>query len=422
MIWNLIKSNKTFAVLLVTIVLIELAHGIEIVALLPLYLTRHFLEDGAFVGLVASTYLFVDAIIARTPAGWLADRWGRKPTLLTGIAFSFLPLPLMALVTDPHWFIPLNIVNGIGAGMIWPPIYALVADLYDSSRRGTVMGLVNMVMLGGLVAGGPIAGSLLLQLLGYPDPAAFPRGFVASMALVGLAFVLVAVFVCETSHGRATAKNRLLSQASPHGEGASASETLSSMPRAFFLLLAIGLCVALGLGLIVPILILFATNVLQVTLGTFALIMIPPALVAALALIPAGRWADRRGRHVPMLLGLILIAIPFWGASLSVVPFIVSAGGMVAALGYAFFVPSWNAQVMDYIPAERRGFFLGGVATVQGLGLAMGPFIGGQLFQQNPYAPFWGAGALMTLAAGGAAVLLSQHRAAREIVLIRESD
>lgn len=419
MIWNLIKSNRTFAVLLVTIVLIELAHGIEIVALLPLYLTRHFLEDGAFVGLVASTYLFVDAILARTPAGWLADRWGRKPTLLTGIALSFLPLPLMALVTDPHWFIPLNIVNGIGAGMIWPPIYALVADLYDSSRRGTVMGLVNMVMLGGLVAGGPIAGSLLLQLLGYPDPAAFPRGFIASMALVGLAFVLVAVFVRETSHARVRTKT---SPGNLQEAGTPAFDTLASMPRAFFLLLAIGLCVALGLGLIVPILILFATNVLQVTLGTFALIMIPPALVAALALIPAGRWADRRGRHVPMLLGLILIAIPFWGASLSTVPFIVSAGGMVAALGYAFFVPSWNAQVMDYIPAARRGLFLGGVATVQGLGLAMGPYIGGQLFQQNPYAPFWGAGALMTLAAGGAAVLLSQHRSARAIVLIRESD
>jgi hypothetical protein len=50
---ELLCRHKTFAVLLATIVLMELAHGVEIVTLLPLYLTRHLREDELFVGLVA---------------------------------------------------------------------------------------------------------------------------------------------------------------------------------------------------------------------------------------------------------------------------------------------------------------------------------------------------------------------------------
>lgn len=178
---------------------------------------------------------------------------------------------------------------------------------------------------------------------------------------------------------------------------------------AFLLLLLIGLVITLALGLIVPILTLFATNVLQVSLGTFALIMIPPALTASIGLVPAGGLADRRGRHAPLLLGLTLIAIPFWGAAMSSSPIVVSAGGMVAALGYALLVPARNALIMDRVPADQRGFFLGAVATVQGLGLATGPVVGGTLFQINPYAPFWTAGALLSFGAVLAALLTRGH-------------
>lgn len=92
----MLRRHKTFAVLLATIVLMELAHGVEIVTLLPLYLTRHLHEDELFVGLVASPYLFVDTLLTRTPAGLLADHWGRKPTLVLGILLSLAPLPLGA--------------------------------------------------------------------------------------------------------------------------------------------------------------------------------------------------------------------------------------------------------------------------------------------------------------------------------------
>ena len=257
---------------------------------------------------------------------------------------------------------------------------------------------------GGLAAGGPISGSIILALLGYPDPLSFSRGFIVCSVFVMVALFLVLLFVREPKHIHVTAVEPRRTNRTP------------ALDPTFLRLLAIGLVITLALGLIVPILTLFGTNVLRVSLYTFALILIPPALTAAVVLIPAGRWADKRGRETPMLLGLCLIAIPFWGAALSTQPLVVSAGGMVAALGYALLVPAWNAFIMDWIPDRRRGLFLGGIATVQGIGLAAGPVIGGRLFELNPYAPFWLAGTL--LAVGAALAAWVAYRPAQ----IRESD
>jgi DHA1 family multidrug resistance protein-like MFS transporter len=136
----------------------EIVHGIEAMALLPLYLTEVLGSSVTLVGAVISTYLIVD-IVTRTPAGWFADRWGRKPVLLFGIILSIMPLIFMMRVVTAHSFLLLNGFNGVGTGCIWPAIYAGVADTYRRGRRGLIMGVLSTVMLGGLALG-PVNGNL----------------------------------------------------------------------------------------------------------------------------------------------------------------------------------------------------------------------------------------------------------------------
>jgi MFS family permease len=390
---HLLTDHKTLSVLLTTIALMELAHGIELIALFPLYLHDQMREGADAIGVTLSTYLIAD-ILARTPAGWAADHWARKPILVLGILFSGLPLLVMPRVESPALFLALNAINGLGAGCIWPAIYAAVADAYGRERYGLVLGIVNMVMLGG-IALGPIAGVLLLSRVNYTT------AFLVCFVIVAAALVSVVALLHEKqppgAHIPAPSERRPL------------VTLVQQINPALARLLAIGLLLTLALGMMLPLISLFGREVLRVSPDTFALILIPPGVITATLIIPAGHWADRRGRHVPLIIGLSLVAIPFAGATLSTNPIIVSAGATLAGVGYALLAPAWNALLMDWIPSSARGLFLGAVATVQGAGLALGPSLGGALWERiGVYAPFEVAALLLGLAV--ALALLDMRR------------
>lgn len=367
----LLSSHRTFLIFLATIVLMEIAHGIELIALFPLYLHDQVHEGADVIGVTLSSYLIAD-ILTRTPAGWAADRWARKPVLLIGIMLSAAPILLMPRVESQALFLLLNVVNGIGAGCIWPAIYAAVADAYGRERYGLVLGIVNMVMLGG-IAIGPIAGGFLLGHVNYAT------AFIICFAIIIVALILVVAFVREARAHQAVA----------HSELQSFRTVLGQLDATLARLLFIGLQLTFALGMMLPLISLFGKQVMNLTPDKFALILIPPGIVTAALIIPAGHWADRHGRHLPLIIGLILVAIPFAGAPLSINPLIVTAGATVAGIGYAMLVPAWNALVMEYVPASARGLFLGAIATAQGIGLAVGPSIGGGLWERvGVYAPF----------------------------------
>ena len=74
--------------------------------------------------------------------------------------------------------------------------------------------------------------------------------------------------------------------------------------------------------------------------------------------------------------------------------------GGAAGLGYALAVPAWNALTLDRIPHEARGTLLGLVAALQGVGLALGPSVGGTLWESASHvAPFMAAAAALSLGA-----------------------
>jgi MFS family permease len=106
-IFTTLRANRNLAVFMIAIVLMEVVHGIEAMALLPLYLTEALGSSVTLVGAVISTYLLVD-IITRTPAGWLADKWGRKRVVhhyAPFVAAAFLRLiatGLSPLIADLH--------------------------------------------------------------------------------------------------------------------------------------------------------------------------------------------------------------------------------------------------------------------------------------------------------------------------------
>jgi MFS family permease len=368
------RSNRNLAVFLM-----EIVHGIEAMALFPLYLTEVLGSSVTVVGAVISIYLVVD-IATRTPAGWLADRWGRKAVLVGGILLSVLPLTLMLRVQDPRTFLLLNGLNGLGAGCIWPAVYAGVAHTYRRSERGLIMGVLSTVMLGGLALG-PITGNILLGLTSYR------AGFLTCIALVGVVLVIVLSLAKETKQ---TAQDTAVLPMRDH---------FRSLTGELLQLGSIALLLTVSLALLLPIISLYGSEILGVDKITMGLMPATPGVITALALLPAGYLADRIGRKPPIVTGLALLTVCYAAAPATTNLLVVAAGATWAGLGYALAVPAWNALAMDRIPPGGRGLLLGAVATVQGAGLAVGPVVGGYLWERvHPYAPF-AAGAVLLLAA-----------------------
>jgi len=113
-----------------------------------------------------------------------------------------------------------------------------------------------------------------------------------------------------------------------------------------------------------------------------------------------GHAADRYGRKPFLVGGMAALAVPFLLSPISTNPLLVMLGGTMAGLGYAAAVPAWNALVMDRITAQsnHHGLLFGGVAALQGLGLTIGPALGGFLWQYvGPYAPLVTVGAVFAV-------------------------
>lgn len=400
---ELASAHRTLTVLLTSIVTMEVVRGIGEIALLPVFLTEVHGETASMAGLTITAYLAADVAV-RTPAGWLADRFGRKLMIVAGLTLSLLAFSLMLLVTHKGLFVVLNILLGMGAGMAWPAIYAAVADTYGTGQRGLIMGLLNTVMLGGL-ASGPILGNVLVDQLGYTAT------FLVCIGLIAGAVLLVVVWMPETRGAHAVAPDwkatwrglRLLVQ----GE--------------LLLLTLIAVSMTVGVTTVLPIVNLFALHVLRITLTQMAAIMVVPAAMTAVALVVLGRAADRYGRKPFLLGGMAALAVPFLLSPISTNPLLVMLGGTVAGLGYAAAVPAWNAIVMDHITARsnHHGLLFGGVAALQGLGLTVGPTLGGFMWEYvGPYAPLIAVGVIFAVGLVLSA-FVSETLGAREVTVRR---
>ena len=136
-----------------------------VLPVLPRYVHGPLDGGNVAVGVVVGSYA-VTGLLLRPVAGRLADRRGRKPTVLIGtllVAVSgfmyLLPLGVPGLILA-------RLVLGAGEGSVFTAGSAWIVDLAPAERRGRVIGLYGLAVWGALRIG-PLFGELLLQLSGY---------------------------------------------------------------------------------------------------------------------------------------------------------------------------------------------------------------------------------------------------------------
>ena len=116
--------------------------------------------------------------------GRTADRRGRRPALVIGLAVGVVSLVVLAVAPNPAWFLIAMAVAGMSGAFLGPSPTAIVGDVARGHHGGSVVaGFQMMSDVGSII--GPLVAGLLLDQSGFP--VAFSAGVAVTLLALGLA-------------------------------------------------------------------------------------------------------------------------------------------------------------------------------------------------------------------------------------------
>jgi MFS family permease len=132
-------------------------------------------------------------------------------------------------------------------------------------------------------------------------------------------------------------------------------------------------------------------------------------LTAGLLSIPAGLLADRTGRKLPIIAGLIATAASSLLVTQCNQPEQMAAAYILFGIGLAAFAPGMLSLVADVMPANRLGQAYGWYTTAIYIAMTLGPATGGFLAKTAGLRQvFWVSGGLLAAVAILALLVLPQ--------------
>jgi MFS transporter, DHA1 family, multidrug resistance protein len=395
-------ENARVLELAIVVFLWQAAVGVYFLSLVQQYLPQALHSGLAYPGYAMASY-GVAKFAWQPAAGWIADRIGRRVTMVAGMAVSGPVLALMMRVPDERAFLAFSALLGIGAATMWPAFMAHVGDTTPRARRTSTMSMINLAQMSGIGIG-TLCGVLMVDFVTYGAAFWVCIGF----SLLALMMVIRSVEPAGDSlHEGLVAETLQVAPLDP------AAWAPSVMVLAFIVLF-----LTVGTSLHTPMIGAYTHDVLKVKMSFMAMLFPGPAIIAAFVMWKFGRHADRYGRQVPLIAGLFVASICIFGLTQTRSPFIVVNLVVLAGLAYAISVPAWGAAALDATDAGSRGLWLGSLSAVQGLGVAGGQALGGAIGGVwGPLAPFKLAALLLMMALA----LIVAHQAIHERRLRREN-
>lgn len=368
---------------LIALSLSEFVRGALTLSLLPTY-GRTVLQFAVeWTALALSIHYLADNAL-RAPAGWLADRIGQRTVLLIGFGIAASSVLWMM---HAHTILSLVLslaAYGVGVTPMWPAAVSGIGLATPEKKRAAFMGYLYIFWLAG--AGlGPV---IINLVIGRTYTLAFTILIAADV--IGFAFVWLLVHqpaAVQATEARVRAE-QTDRRAYLLGLWRNVKEAAFLFPGMFAQTFAV--------ASLVPILSLYASVVLHISGATYSSILVAGGAFTVILLIPAGKLVDKYGAR-----RFLVIAFLIAGVGLGLYPFFRTVPMtylMVCILGtcYAFILPAWNSVLDKCIDADKKGTLWGVFMTVEGLGSAVGPYLGGLVWDTiSPEAPFWVSAAVI---------------------------
>lgn len=349
--------------------------------------------DATSLGFAYSVYN-VTLILCLIPGGVIADRFGRVKTIVGGMILFSASSLMLVFVRDLLQFTTARAIEGIGAALVTPAVFALTADLAPTEKRGRGMGFTSTMETVANLAG-PTAGGLVAQTAGFTFPfyAAFLMALVSGVLVVPIKDQTAPSPSSESSFAIFTSLRRNISES-----------------RSLMVLCFRGFIVGITQGLFALVFVLYMA--FNVGMGPaevgFAFTLISGSTLAFTYL--AGHLSDRFGRKPFVILGGIIIASVVIGFPFARAPSGVYLASLTLGLGIALNNAPINALLADCLIPEIRAQVMGGYEVIVGLGRTLGVLLLGGLYAMSTLAPFYLLGGLMFVTVGLVALFVTESR------------
>lgn len=352
--------------------------GSFVVPMLTVYLTRERGLTLAQAGLIVSGY-GLGSVAGTTAGGWLADRLGRRTTLLTSLVSSAAVMILTGQARQVEAIGALVFCLGFTADLFRPASQALVADLVAPEHRvkafGTQYWAINLGFAAAALIGGFVART------------GFSVLFFADAATTLLCAVVLAIGVPET-RPQATTEVRPGSLWTPFVDPRFAPFLLLSWLTAFvFMQHLTSLPKDMGDKGLGP----EAFGIALATNGVLIVVLQP----FVLRLVTSGS----PGRALAV--GALLTGFGFGLTAFASALLHFAASVALWTLGEIVMAPVNSTVVAERSPAHLRGRYQGAFGLTWSLAMVTAPLLSPPLIARTGFGPFW---ALCLVACVGAAV------------------
>ncbi|MBP6963910.1 MAG: MFS transporter [Armatimonadetes bacterium] len=401
---GLLGKYRALVALSIVAGMAELGYGIVNQSAIPPYVRE--LGLARHIGIIFATFLVAETLL-KSPMGSLGDRIGRRPLLVSGALLS--ACVSLGIVAFPRlWsLLALRALDGVAAAAVWPTMVAAMCASVPEGRRTTAMSALTVMYIGG-VALGPLIG-------GYANDATDSRA--TSFYLVSGIFLLTAACAYLLVPRRFHEEHHLPPSPSLRGEAAAAPVPerpfrigdllvgLKALPD----MMLMAFCAFFAIGLLMPIIKLFAMEELRMTETHFGGLILPIALAVAGVSLFSGPLTDRWGKARSVKLGIFLTALAMWTITVISRPLHFAIAGAVLGIGFAVAMPAWLAIVSGMSASRTRGAVVGALGTAQGIGAIAGAAVGSYLYRSVPlrlggvvwgerYVPFVASAVMLTVA------------------------
>jgi len=318
-----------------------------VLPVLPRYVHGPLDAGNVAVGVVIGSYA-ITGLLLRPFAGRLADRRGRRSTVLLGSAIVAVAGFLYLLPFGVPGLIAARLLLGAGEGAVFTAGSAWIVDIAPPQRRGRVIGLYGLAVWAGLSVG-PLLGELLLSASGYTAVWLFA----GAAPLLG---ALIALRLPEPFHpARHAEQHPLIAREALRPGIALALASLGYATVASFVVLHLD---ARGIG--------HGATVF----GAFATMVVLTRLIG-------GDLPDRVGpaRIATAAAAVEAVGLTTMGLAQSFT--VAIAGALAMGAAFSLLYPSLSLIVVGRVPETRRGAALGTFTAFFDAGIGFGAPLAG---------------------------------------------